>query len=128
MADHPPIILVGTDSADTLRGADGDDQLYGRAGADTLDGGAGTDMFRFNRGDSLGSGDVIMDFRLAGADRDALDLRAFNIDLTRDLESQGLTLSGSLTDADGDSFTDDRKITLPDGGIIYIANFQGGGH
>ena len=104
MAGHPPpIILIGTDSADTLRGADGDDWLFGGKGADALDGGAGTD-------------------------RDALDLRAFNIDLTRDLESQGLTLSGSLTDADGDGFTDDRKITLPDGGIICVANFQGGGH
>ncbi len=109
------------DGDDTLVGGNGDDRLEGGAGADTLTGGAGTDIFRFNRGDSLGNGDVITDFTVAGANRDALDLRAFNIDLTRDLKSQGLTLS-DLMDADGDGATDDRKITLPDGGTITLLN------
>lgn len=67
----------------------------------------------------MGNGDVITDFRVAGTTRDALDLRAFDIDLARDLESQGLTLSG-LMDADGDGATDDREITLPDGGVIAL--------
>ena len=113
--------LSGNYGDDRLKGGAGADWLYGRDGADTLTGGAGTDIFTFHRGDSLGSGDVITDFRVAGADRDALDLRAFNIDLARDLESQGLTLSG-LMDADGDGATDDRKITLPDGGTITLLN------
>ena len=113
--------LYGGAGDDTLTGGRGNDKLYGNEGDDWLSGGAGTDIFRFNRGDSLGSGDVITDFRVAGADRDALDLRAFNIDLARDLESQGLTLSG-LRDADWDGATDDRKITLPDGGVITLLN------
>ena len=130
-------LLNGGAGADQLDGGPGDDTLIGRSGTDTLTGGAGadllnggssTDIFRFNRGDSLGSGDIILgsgdiivDFRVAGANRDALDLRAFNIDLTRDLESQGLTLSG-LIDADRYGGTNDRKITLPDGGTITLLN------
>ena len=113
--------IIGSYYNDRLDGDANDNELTGGGGADTLTGGAGTDIFRFNRGDSLGNGDVITDFRVAGANRDALDLRAFNIDLARDLESQGLTLSG-LMDADGDGATDDRKITLPDGGIITLLN------
>ena len=113
--------LHGYAGNDQLYGGAGDDYLEGMRGADTLTGGAGTDIFRFDRGDSLGGGDVITDFVVAGANRDALDLRAFNIDLARDLKSQGLTLS-DLMDADGDGATDDRKITLPDGGTITLLN------
>ena len=113
--------LSGGAGNDKLEGFTGDDTLIGGAGADRLTGRAGTDIFRFNRGDSLGSGDVITDFTVAGANRDALDLANFNIDYTRDLESQRLTLSG-LMDADGDGATDDRKITLPDGGAITLLN------
>ena len=122
--------LYGGAGDDQLYGGRGDDRLEGGAGADTLTGGeradtltggAGADIFRFERGDSLGSGDVITDFTVAGANRDALDLRAFNIDLARNLESQGLTLS-DLMDADGDGATDDRKITLPDSGTITLLN------
>ena len=113
--------LYGGKRNDALYGYAGDDQLDGGKGIDWLHGDAGSDIFVFAPGDSLGSGDVITDFTVAGADRDALDLRAFNIDLARDLESQGLTLSG-LMDADGDGATDDRKITLPDGGIITLLN------
>ena len=116
--------LYGDDGDDRLDGGAGTDQLDGGAGADTLTGGAGADIFTFHRGDSLGNGDVITDFRVAGANRDALDLRAFNIDLARDLKSQGLTLSG-LMDADGDGATDDRKITLPDSGTITLLNLGG---
>ena len=115
--------LWGDQGDDQLDGGAGADTLWGGVGADTLTGGTGTDIFRFHRGDSLGSGDVITDFVVAGANRDALalDLRVFNIDLTRNLESQGLTLS-DLMDADRDGATDDRKITLPDGGTITLLN------
>ena len=113
--------LAGNDGNDQLHGGAGNDRFLGGEGADTLSGGSGTDIFYFDRGDSLGSGDVITDFTVAGANRDALDLGNFSIDLTRDLKSQGLTLS-DLMDADGDGATDDRKITLPDGGTITLLN------
>ena len=113
--------LGGDAGDDQLDGGEGNDWLVGREDADTLTGGAGTDIFTFHRGDSLGSGDVITDFTVAGANRDALAFGTFNIDHARDLESQGLTLSG-LMDADGDGATDDRKITLPDGGTITLLN------
>ena len=119
--------LYGEAGHDSLKGGAGSDTLTGGAGADALTGGAGTDIFRFNRGDSLGydyfSGDIIIDFRVAGANRDALDLRAFNIDYTCDLESQGLTLSGLIDASWGrDGAMDDRKLTLPDGSIITLYN------
>ena len=99
------------------------DRLEGDAKFNVLIGGAGSDIFVFAPGDNY---DVITDFRVAGPNRDALDLRAFNIDYTRDLESQGLTLSG-LIDAswDSDGVTDDRKITFPDGGTITLLNLGG---
>ena len=106
---------------DHLYGGEGSDILTGGPGADTLTGGSGTDLFRFAPGHSLGSGDVITDFSVAGANRDALDLGNFNIDFTRDLESQGLALS-HLIDADYDGATDDRQLTLPDGGIVALLN------
>ena len=125
--------LNGGEGNDTLTGGAGDDRLTGGPGRDTLTGGAGTDIFRFNqaqvscgcsgsnvRASSL-EGDVITDFRVAGTDRDALAFGNFNIDPTRDLESQGLVLS-DLTDADGDGATDDRTLTLPDGGTITLLN------
>ena len=71
---------------------------------------------------SLGNGDVITDFTVTGADRDALDLRAFDLATAAtltDLEAQGLRLS-DVMDADGDGATDDREITLPDGGVIAL--------
>ena len=117
--------LYGESGNDWLTGGDDDDTLEGGTGYDTLTGGAGADVFRFKPGHSPPNlyfhGDVITDFQVAGANRDALDLSNFNIDLTRDLESQGLTLSGVI-DADGDGSKDDRKITLPDGGIIALLN------
>ena len=109
-------LLFGGEGNDTLIGGAGDDKLWGGGGRNTLTGGAGTDIFSFNWG---AGGHVITDFKVAGANRDVLDLRAYNIDYTRDLESQGLTLSG-LMDADEDGATDDRIITLPDGGIFAL--------
>ena len=126
--------LYGGAGHDSLKGGAGADTLTGGAGRDWLTGGAGTDIFRFNRGDSLGSGDVIKDFRVAGANgefiRDALDLRAFNIDYTRDLESQGLTFSGLISAGRSsrgrpDDVADDGIITLPDGGIITLLDIRG---
>ena len=119
--------LEGDDNSNDLTGGAGADTLIGGKGIDRLTGGAGSDIFVFAPGDTpgdtpyLGSGDKILDFRVAGANRDALDLRAFNIDLTSDLESQGLTLSG-LVAVVGDGKKNDRKITLPDGGVIYLAD------
>ena len=112
---------------DWLYGGNGNDILYGGAGSDWLTGGTGTDIFRSHRGDSF---DTITDFTVAGANRDVLDLRAFNIDYTRDLESQGLTLSGLISaglDKWGwvDDAANDRRITLPDGGIITLLDVGG---
>ena len=117
--------LDGGAGHDTLTGGEGNDTLDGDAGPDRLTGGAGTDIFVFFRGESPSRlsafyGDVINDFKVAGANRDALGL-GFNIDFTRDLESQGLVLS-HLIDADGDGATDDRQLTLPDGGIVALLN------
>ena len=122
--------LEGDDNHNWLEGGAGADTLIGGPKQDELTGGAGSDIFVFAPGDAPGAapgavfGDIIRDFRVAGANRDALDLRAFNIDYTHDLESQGLTLSG-LIDAQGTATTyvaNDRKITLPDGGAIYLLN------
>ena len=153
--------ITGSDHDDSLGGNNWHNVLTGGKGDDTLTGdasagGAQSDIFVFAPGDSTGpAGDVITDFNVSGitrdddsdgapnADiygnaihyqRDALDLRAFNFDLTRNadgsiattlgqLESQGLKIS-NLMDADGDEGgtdgKDDREITLPDGGKITL--------
>ena len=158
--------IIGSDHDDTLGGNNWRNVLTGGKGDDTLtgddtSGGAQSDIFVFAPGDSTGpAGDVITDFNVSGitrdddsdgapnADiygnaihyqRDALDLRAFNFDLTRNadgsiattlgqLESQGLKIS-NLMDADGDEGgtdgKDDREITLPDGGKITLLDVGG---
>ena len=99
--------------SDQLYGGDGADQLYGEAGSDQLYGGDGRDTFLFEPGDSTdGGGDVINDF---APGKDEISIRGFS--------SDNLTLSG-LIDADGDGAKDDRKITLPDGGIITLLNIS----
>ena len=122
--------LFGGPGDDQLDSGAGNDHLSGGAGEDRLTGGAGSDTFAFSPNHSLGNGDVITDFTVAGADRDALNLRAFDFDLAHnvdgslattltELESQGLTIS-HVMDADGDGWADDREITLPDGGKITL--------
>ena len=125
--------LAGDANDNELTGGAGDDRLYGGrgggndrltggAGEDRLTGGAGSDIFAFSPNHSLGNGDVIADFTVAGADRDALDLRAFGLATATtltELEDQGLTIS-DLMDADGDGATDDREIILPDSGVITL--------
>ena len=118
--------LEGDDGHNVLNGGAGADTLIGGKGRDHLTGGSGSDIFVFARGDApvpppgYYRGDTIFDFTVAGANRDALDLRAFNIDLTRDLESQGLTLSGLVARESNKKV--DRYITLPDGGNITLLN------
>ena len=130
--------LYGDGDSDELYGGPGDDYLYGGAGADgqlyggpgddhlysgagdallsggpgddRLTGGGGADKFRFALGHSSGGeGDVITDFNFGEGDR----LMLIGISLDE------LTLSNRL-DADGDGASDDREITLPDGGIITL--------
>ena len=130
--------LYGDGDGDELYGGPGDDYLYGGAGADgqlyggpgddhlysgagdallsggpgddRLTGGGGADKFRFALGHSSGGeGDVITDFNFGEGDR----LMLIGISLDE------LTLSNRL-DADGDGASDDREITLPDGGIITL--------
>ena len=118
--------LSGGAGEDQLYGGVGNDRLDGGAGEDRLTGGAGSDTFAFSPNHSLGSGDVITDFTVAGADRDALDLRAFDLATATtltELEAQGLTIS-DLMDADGDGATDDREITLPDSGVITLLDID----
>lgn len=73
-------ILRGGSGSDTLLGGDGNDILIGGTGADTMTGGEGTDIFRFERGDQVNSGgvvlDTILDFNKAGLSQqgDVLDL------------------------------------------------------
>ena len=126
--------IIGSDHADRLGGGDYHNVLTGGKGDDTLTGGGAGDIFVFAPGDSTGEdGDVITDFTVGTTDttRDALDLRAFNFDLTTDaatgaitttlmeLDRQGLKIS-DLMDADEDGAEDDREITLPDGGKITL--------
>ena len=86
-------------------------------------GGPGADIFVFAPGDSLGSGDVIMDY--TASEDDALDLMAFNIDPDQNLKAQGLRIAEGR-DADGDGARDDTIITLPDGGTISLLDDPSG--
>ena len=100
--------LYGGPGADVINGGAGDDLLSGGPGDDQLTGGPGADTFRFLPGHSSGGeGDVITDFDYAAGDR----LSGFS--------SGGATLSDVL-DADADGASDDREITLPDGGEIAL--------
>ena len=130
--------LYGDGDGDELYGGHGDDHLYGGAGADgqlyggpgddhlysgagdallsggpgddRLTGGGGADTFRFAPGHSNGGeGDVITDFNFGDGDR----LMFIGISLDE------LTLS-NRRDADADGATDDRIITLPNGGEIAL--------
>ncbi|MGI9218474.1 MAG: calcium-binding protein, partial [Hydrogenophaga sp.] len=71
--------LLGGTGTDSLVGGEGNDVLIGGSGRDTLTGGLGADRFVFTQGDSgsLGSHDVITDFRRAQGD--VLDLSQFDI-------------------------------------------------
>ena len=125
--------IIGSDHDDSLSGNNWFNVLTGGKGADTLTGGGLSDVFVFEPGDSTdGAGDVIRDFTIGTSNttRDAIDLRAFNFDLTTNesgaitttliqLELQGLKIS-DLIDADQDGAEDDREITLPDGGKITL--------
>ena len=125
--------IIGSDHADTLGGNNWFNVLTGGKGEDVLTGGGSPDIFVFAPGDSTGdAGDEITDFTLSGTERDAIDLRAFSFDLTRNadgsiattlerLDAQGLKIS-DLIDMDGDGIEDDREITLPDSGKITLLN------
>ena len=132
---------------DILDGGPGYDTLIGNAGIDTLTGGTGSDTFVFRRHDNTfsnvdraipgntGKDDTITDFTVAGTERDVLRLRYpvfmhaikslggdSSATMLTKLESQGLLTISDLMDADGDGATDDREITLPDGGTITLLN------
>ena len=120
--------IIGSDHDDTLAGNNWFNVLTGGKGDDVLTGGDSSDIFVFAPGDSTGkAGDEITDFTIGTSDttRDAIDLRAFNLDFTsgtttlENLAEQGLKIS-DLVDADGDGTKDDREITLPDGGKITL--------
>ena len=115
--------LYGGPGNDNLRGGEGNDILVGGEGNDVLVGGPGADIFVFALGDSLGSGDVIMDY--TASEDDALDLMAFNIDPDQNLKAQGLRIAEGR-DADGDGARDDTIITLPDGGTISLLDDPSG--
>ena len=106
--------LTGGAFFDTLNGAGGNDILDGGLHSDELEGGPGADIFIFRPGDALhheAFSDVIVDFDYAAGDR--IRLIGFS--------SDNLTLSG-LKDDDGDGFLDDRVLTLPDSGRIFLLN------
>jgi len=54
-------ILRGGSGNDILLGGDGNDILVGGTGADVMTGGAGLDIFRFERGDQINAGGVVLD-------------------------------------------------------------------
>ena len=101
-------VLYGGPGDDVLGGGPGDDWLSGGPGADRLRGGDGVDYFRFLPGHSTDGRDAILDF---APNEDRIWLMGF--------VSGNYSLSHGL-DADGDSVTDDRIITLLDGGEIAV--------
>lgn len=104
--------LYGGPGDDELYSGGGDALLSGGPGDDELTGGGGADIFRFAPGHSSGGdGDVITDFDFGDGDR----LMFIGISLDE------LTLS-NRRDADADGASDDRVITLPDGGKINLLN------
>ena len=104
--------LYGGPGDDKLYSGGGDALLSGGPGDDLLTGGGGADTFRFAPGHSSGGdGDVITDFDYAAGDM--LMLTGF---------SSGDPTLSNRQDADGDGASDDRVITLPDGGEIALLN------
>ena len=134
--------IIGSDHDDALGGNNWNNVLTGGKGDDDLTGGGSLDVFVFAPGDSAGEdGDVITDFNVVGVlvdhdgdpntpgvetAKDAIDLRAFNFDLARnvdgdiattlaELEAQGLEISAPVDadgDEDGNNDKDDRVITI----------------
>ncbi|WP_242675146.1 calcium-binding protein [Phytopseudomonas dryadis] len=68
-------LVLGGDSADTLKGHDGNDTLDGGAGNDYLDGGFGNDTYRFGRGDGWDTIDLHGDYWNSDK-RDVVQLKA----------------------------------------------------
>jgi serralysin len=84
--------LFGSTSGDTLTGGDGSDLLVGDAGADTLNGGNGNDRFDGGAGADAYSG---------GSGDDRVD---YNVATTLILNAAGVAVSGSSSEALGDTF------------------------
>ncbi len=90
--------LWGDGGDDSLVGGNGHDQLHGGEGWDTLTGGNGNDLFVFEDAGTAASPqrDAITDFAfgVAGGNKDAIDLRAFDLADWTGSDSQ-VTVTGS---------------------------------
>lgn len=67
---NAPLILTGTDGADTLVGGVGNDVLDGGAGDDSLSGGAGSDVLRGGTGNDILDGGTGADRMVGGSGKD----------------------------------------------------------
>ena len=90
--------LWGDGGDDSLAGGSGHDQLHGGEGWDTLAGGGGNDLFVFEDAGTEASPqrDAITDFAfgISGGNKDAIDLRAFDLADWTGSDSQ-VTVTGS---------------------------------
>ena len=135
-----PLILTGTEIADTLIGGDGNDTLSGLGGSDILKGGAGDDTLLGGAGKDYltgGEGNDILD---GGQDFDRAIYTDASSAITVNLQAGTVTGAGSGTDTliavdgvIGTSYNDTFDSTgftgtsgLP-GAITGFAEFEGGG-
>ena len=102
--------LVGDESANIINGYDGNDTLIGRLDNDTLNGGLGNDTLKGGQGDdlylyNLGDGNDTI------KDKSGSDTLRFGAGITAD----NINISANDTD---------MLITLPDGQVITLANWE----
>lgn len=64
--------IYGTDLGDSVKGSGGDEEISLYDGRDTMTGGLGSDTFVWESLDHFGDGDVVTDFKAAGAGADVL--------------------------------------------------------
>lgn len=105
---------------DVLDGGAGNDKLYLGAGTDIASGGTGNDVFIFRADDLDGASDTITDFRVAGTEKDRLDLRGLGL-LDGGL-SETEWLTKALTQNDDFSVT----VDLGKGQVTLLDQFDAG--
>jgi len=88
-------VLLGGDGADQLDGGLGDDQLYGGNGNDTLDGGAGADMMRGGGGNDLYVVDNAADKAVETNAAGDIDLVRSSVSFTLGANVENLILLGA---------------------------------
>ncbi|WP_375161679.1 tandem-95 repeat protein [Bradyrhizobium sp. RDT46] len=134
-----PLMLTGTEVADTLTGGDGNDVISGLGGNDTLKGGAGDDMILGGAGKDALTGGVGNDTLDGGADFDRAIYSEATGGITVDLGAGTATGAGVGTDTlisidgivgsnfndylDGTGYTGSTGLPAA---IIGFSEFEGG--